>query len=197
MVPNIDGFDVARRGNFIAKCLARLVLAVTGWRITGELPDRRKFVAIVAPHTSNWDWLLGMVLMFAVGVKFSFLIKSSVFVPVFGSVLKWLGGIPIDRSRNGNTVETAVQAFDEAERLILVITPEGTRKSNGMLRKGFYRIAQGANAPVLLTGLNYPEKRMDLGPVLEIDLPEDEFYAKTHEYFGTMRGKHAGYLGSD
>ncbi len=196
MVPELGNKDVDRRGNFVTKFLARLFFRLSGWRITGEIPDCQKFVAIVAPHTSNWDWFLGMMLMYGVGIKFSFLIKKSVFIPGFGGILRFLGGIPINRSAANSVVGDAVRAFESHDRLILVITPEGSRKSNGSLKTGFYRIATKANVPILLVGIDYPNKRLDAGTFLDISQPEEKNFRVIHEYFETMEGRYSGFLGS-
>ena len=196
MVPELGNKDVDRRGNFVTKHLARLAFRISGWRVTGEVPDCKKFVAIGAPHTSNWDWFIGMLLMYAVGVKFSFLIKNSVFVPVLGSLLKFLGGVPVNRNAADGVVGDAVRAFEEKEHLILAITPEGTRKSDGVLKTGFYRIAVAANVPILLVGIDYPNKRFDIGKFLDIELPEEEIFKTIHDYFGSMEGRNAGFLGA-
>ena len=196
VVPELGNKNVARRGNAVTKFLARLAFKLSGWQVTGEIPDCPKFVAIGAPHTSNWDWVIGMMLMYAVGIKFSFLIKKSVFVPVFGPILKFLGGIPVDRSAANGIVGDAVRAFKSADRLILAITPEGTRKSDGVLKTGFYRIAVKAKVPILVVGIDYPNKRFDTGLFLEASLSEEEVFSKIHEYLETMEGRNAGFLGS-
>jgi 1-acyl-sn-glycerol-3-phosphate acyltransferase len=146
--------------------LAMAVLKISGWRKEGQVPDFPKFVAISAPHTSNWDLLFALLLAFAFDIKISFMGKNSLFRPPFGALFKWLGGIPIDRGKPTGMVEKSIEAFHANEKMILVIAPEGTRTRAARWRSGFYHIARGAQVPIVLAYLDYGRKAGGIGPAI-------------------------------
>ena len=110
----------------------------------------------------------------------------------------WVEGLSVSKSlfsASNIPNNVAVKAFEQAELLILAITPEATRSSDGKLKTGFYRIAVEANVPILLVGIDYPNKRFDLGHFIDIETPEDQVFERVHDYFNTMEGRNAGFLG--
>ncbi|HUG27221.1 MAG TPA: lysophospholipid acyltransferase family protein [Gemmatimonadales bacterium] len=141
--------SIPRRGGPIRRLLGRLALRLMGWRMVGSLPDLPKFVIIAAPHTTNWDFVRGISLVFALSLDAKWIGKRELFVGPFGPLFRWLGGIPIDRKSPQGAVEGAVAAFGARERMILAIAPEGTRKSVQRWKTGFYRIAAGAGVPIV------------------------------------------------
>lgn len=151
--------------NPFAQGLGRLVLRVMGWRIEGELPPIDKFVIIGAHHTSNWDFVLFLAFKFVLRLNARWFGKHTLFRRPWGSLMRALGGIPIERHRKLNTVEQAIQAFASNREFILVLSPEGTRRKVERWKTGFYHIARGANVPILLGALDYPGKRIILGPL--------------------------------
>jgi 1-acyl-sn-glycerol-3-phosphate acyltransferase len=151
--------------------IAKFLLPLIGWRVAGDLPDMPKFVLVVAPHTSNWDVPVGLLCAYALGLLFpwpyGFMVKAPVFRwPLVGPLMRWLGGIPIDRSAANNVVEQMVEAFRRSDRLMLAITPEGTRQRLGYWKSGFYHIALKAGVPIVLAYLDYGRKAVGLGPTL-------------------------------
>jgi 1-acyl-sn-glycerol-3-phosphate acyltransferase len=142
------------------------------------VPDEPKIVLIVAPHTSNWDFLTGLWAKFALRLKARFLGKHTLFWWPLGAFLRWLGGIPIDRSKPTGITEDSARAFRENDRLMLVIAPEGTRRRSQRWKSGFYRIAVAADVPILLVAFDYSRKVIRLGPLFrptgdyEKDLPK-------------------------
>ena len=151
--------------------LGRWLARVIGWQVEGALPDFPKFVLIVYPHTSNWDMPIGLIGGYALGLlsgwPYGFMVKDSALRwPVLGSVLRAIGGIGIDRSRNNNAVEQMVAVLGQRERLMLAITPEGTRRRTDYWRTGFYRIAVGARVPIVPAYLDYARSVVGLGPTL-------------------------------
>jgi 1-acyl-sn-glycerol-3-phosphate acyltransferase len=161
-----------------------IFLKMLGWRIEGEIPDVKKFVIIAAPHTSNWDFPITLAVSFALKIKIYWMGKAVLFRWPFGAACRWLGGIPIDRSRSHNVVEQSVQAFRERDELIMVIPPEGTRKKNSYWKTGFYHIARGANVPIVMGFLDYRRKVGGIGTTfyptgsIEKDMQEIKtFYA--------------------
>jgi 1-acyl-sn-glycerol-3-phosphate acyltransferase len=124
-------------------------MTLTGWNFEGSVPDEPKFVIIVAPHTSNWDFPVGVMALFSLGFRVSFLGKHTIFKGPAGIFMRWLGGIPVERSVSRDRVTESIAAFNGAEKLILAIAPEGTRKLVPRWKTGFYHVAHGANVPIV------------------------------------------------
>ena len=141
--------SMPRRGNAFWRALGRTLLWLGGWRIEGEFPDRPKMVAIVAPHTSNWDFLVGISAVWALGLRVRFLGKHTLFRPPLGWLIRWSGGVPVNREAPQGLVPQAVQAIGEADAIFLAITPSGTRSSTRPWKSGFYHIAHAARVPIL------------------------------------------------
>ncbi len=149
------GDQVPTRGNHLTRALGRLAFRLLGWRLEGAIPDLPKFLIIAAPHTSNWDFLIGVCTLFAVSFRVSWLGKHTLFRWPARGILRWLGGIPVHRGRDQGHVDRAIAAFREREQLILAIAPEGTRKKVPHWRTGFYRIALGAGVPIVPAWFDY------------------------------------------
>lgn len=139
--------------------IARFILRLLGWKVDPHAPEGvKKCVIVVGPHTSNWDFIIGRLAFITYGVNGKFLIKKEAFVPVFGWILKRMGGIPVDRRKNNNLTDEAVGYFEKNESLYLVFTPEGTRSYNPKWKKGFYYIALKANVPIYIAYMDYERK---------------------------------------
>ena len=172
---NIDlTFRGNPEGNSFIMALGKGMLRLFGWRPVGIYPDTTKFVAVGVPHTSNWDFVIGMVFIAAVGVRAYWMAKHSLFRPPFGWLFYALGGIPINRSANFNVVEQAAQEFERRDKFVLGITPEGTRSRTEYWKSGFYHIARGAKVPIVLCFFDYRRKQIGIGPLL---WPGDEVEA--------------------
>ncbi|MFT5860379.1 MAG: 1-acyl-sn-glycerol-3-phosphate acyltransferase [Flavobacteriaceae bacterium] len=138
---------------------AAFILRLFGWKIDKRSPKGvKKCVVVVAPHTSNWDFIIGKLAFRSYGVKAKFLIKKEFFKPPFGWVLKGMGGIPVDRKKNNNLTESAVNHFNNNETMFMLFTPEGTRSYSPKWKKGFYYIAQKAKVPIYLAYMDYEKK---------------------------------------
>ncbi|GAB4572265.1 MAG: lysophospholipid acyltransferase family protein [Anaerolineae bacterium] len=144
----------------------RLILRLLGWRIIGTPPDIPKYVLVGAPHTSNTDGFLMILVTTALRMRLNFLMKDSWFRGPLGAISRRLGGIPIDRSTSHNTVEQIVEAFKTHDTLALAITPEGTRRRTDHWRSGFYHIARQAGVPIVLAFADYTRKEVGFGPVI-------------------------------
>ena len=151
---------------FFFKGLSLLLMKLTGWKKSGSLPDVPQYIIVVAPHTSNWDLFYGIIVAFSLGLDARFMAKSELFRPPFGPIMKWLGGMPIDRSSHEHTVDQVVRIFREGGRLALAIAPEGTRSRAKYWKSGFYHIAAGAGVPIQLGYLDYPSKTGGAGPLI-------------------------------
>jgi 1-acyl-sn-glycerol-3-phosphate acyltransferase len=185
------GDALPQRGNRAARAFGRAMLGVLGWRIEGEIPNVRKLVIAVAPHTSNWDFVVGIAAMFALDLRLTFLGKHTLFRGPFDAILRWMGGIPVDRASAHGVVAGSVHAFAAADRLVLALAPEGTRKGAGRFRTGFLHIAHGASVPILLAALDYGERRLRLGPLLHATGDFDTDLARIEAHFAGVPGKRA------
>ena len=139
----------ARRGSVVSRALGRMLMRVSRWRFEGLLPDVPKIVIAVAPHTSNWDFVVGVMALWALDIKISFLGKHTLFRGVFGTWMRSIGGIAVNRESTHGVVGDAVQAFRNSARLVLVLTPDGTRQLDKGFKNGFLHIAHGAGVPIL------------------------------------------------
>jgi 1-acyl-sn-glycerol-3-phosphate acyltransferase len=136
---------------------------MAGWRVQGGLPPIPKFVIIVAPHTSNWDFLLGVLAMFITDVRASWLGKHTIFFFPVAPLLRWIGGEPIDRSASHGTVEQAIERFRSRSQWVLALSPEGTRRRVERWKTGFYRIAVGAGVPIVPCRIDYQARVFGIG----------------------------------
>lgn len=187
-VPSL-GSAVPRRGSAAMVRLGRGVLALLGWRIEGEVPDAPKFVVAVAPHTSNWDFVIGVAAMFALDLRLAFIGKHTLFRWPFAAVLRWMGGIPVDRSKHHGMVDDSVAAFSKMERRVLAIAPQGTRSPVRRFKTGFLHIARGAHVPILLAALDYDAKCIRFGPTITAGEDVEADRARVEAHFAGVRGK--------
>ena len=142
-----------------------LFLKAAGWRLAGDVPAMRRYVMIAAPHTSNWDLPMTLAIVFAFRLKVYFLAKHTLFAPPFGIFLRWLGGVPVDRSKANNFVEQAVELFSARNDLVLIVPPEGTRKRVRYWKSGFYHIACGAQVPIVLGFIDFKRRVAGVGGI--------------------------------
>ena len=144
--------------------LGKLWMKSQGWKFEGELPADGKFMLICAPHTSNWDFIYLLAIMFIFRIKVSWMGKHTLFKKPFGNFMKWLGGIPVDRTSTHGVVDQIAQRFAEQDDLIIAIAPEGTRHYKDHWKSGFYHIAYKAQVPLLLGYVDYEKKQAGSGP---------------------------------
>ena len=149
---------------WLVRALGRAYLRMGKWRIEGAFPAEPKFVTIVAPHTSNWDFFLGLAVLFALELRASWLGKHTLFRPPVRGLLRRLGGIPVDRRTNRGVVDECVKAFRSVPALLLALAPEGTRKGALRWRTGFYQIADAAKVPILPVSFDFRERVVRLMP---------------------------------
>ena len=184
------GNSLPKRGNRLSQWLAQSIMSLFGWRIAAEIPNLPKFVLVGAPHTSNWDFLLTMSTLYALGVDISWLAKRSLFRPPFKGLMEWLGGVPVDRANKGaGIVEQTVAAFNQREKFIIAVMPEGTRSKVREWKTGFYHIAEKADVPLVLVRFDYGRKVMGIGPTIEPtgDITADMKIIKSH--YAGIKGK--------
>mgnify|MGYP000020280895 CR=1 FL=1 len=134
----------------LLRLISILLLKIMGWKTRGEPLDHQRCVLIGAPHTSNWDFPLMLMVVLKLKLRVFWMGKHTLFPFPFGWFMKWLGGIPIDRSASHNVVNETMRQYAENDQLIVLIPPEGTRKKVAKWKTGFYHIANLANVPILL-----------------------------------------------
>lgn len=147
--------------------IAQFVLRVIGWRTHVIPPPTSRYVLIGAPHTSNWDFLVVLLLMAAESIPIRIIGKDSLFRGPMGVFMRSLGAIPANRKERTNLVDQIAAKFDEYDELIIGISPEGTRKKAARWRTGFYYIALKAEVPIVMAYFDYGNKVCGLGPSLE------------------------------
>ncbi|MDE3127508.1 MAG: lysophospholipid acyltransferase family protein [Gemmatimonadota bacterium] len=165
------------------------MLALLGWRVEGNLPAVHRAVIIVAPHTSNWDFVIGIAAKLGMGLHASWLGKHTLFRGPFGWFMRRLGGIPVDRSRPQDAVAQAVARFAASERMVLGLAPEGTRRAVPRWRSGYYHIAHGAGVPIVPVALDWPTRTLVVGPSVQPsdDMPAD--LAALGAFYQPWRGR--------
>ena len=122
----------------LTRLFGRMMLQLTGWHMKGTFPNISRCVIIVAPHTSNWDFLNGMSALFAMGIRLSWMGKHTLFKGPMGPLMRYMGGISIDRDAKRGIVQETVAAFKERDQMLIGIAPEGTRKRVGRWKTGFF-----------------------------------------------------------
>ncbi len=181
------GDALPRRGNWITYGISKAAFRLTGWRFEGTFPNLPKMVVIVAPHTSNWDFFVGLMAMFGMGMRGTFLGKHTLFRWPIGIFMRWLGGVPVDRSSSHNVVDQTVDYFRKRERMILALSPEGTRKKLPAWRTGFYYVAKGAGVPIVPVSFDYPKRLITIfAPLLPSDDKERDFRLLEGHYEARM-----------
>ncbi len=176
--------------NPVFRLISKILLFFLRWRTEGRLPDESKFVLIAAPHTSNWDLLYTMLVAFDLNAKIYWMGKDAIFMKPFAGLMKWLGGIPIDRSKSNNIVGQAIDQFNNSERLVMVVPPSGTRSRVAYWKSGFYHIAHGAGVPIALGFLDYQRKVGGIGPVVSPCGDYLEDMKEISSFYSTVTGKY-------
>ena len=175
--------------------LSKGYLKLIGWRRVGQLPEFPKCVMIAAPHTSNWDAPIALAMVFAYRLKAHWLVKHTAFRWPFRGVLKWLGAIPIDRTKSTDVVGQMIEELRKRAELVLLLSPEGTRKRVTRWKTGFYHIARGAGVPMVLAFLDYARKEGGIGPIFH---PTGNFETDMRQilaFYATITGKHPERMG--
>jgi 1-acyl-sn-glycerol-3-phosphate acyltransferase len=147
--------------------LARLFMMLSGWRVDGKLPEIPKFVLIGAPHTSNWDFLLFLGLIFTLRANVHFMGKAELFRFPIGWFFRYCGGIPVDRKKSTGLVEQMVKVCNDSEKFILTIAPEGTRHHVVEWKRGFYHIAKSAGIPIVMGIVDGKHKTVRIGQIFQ------------------------------
>lgn len=160
-------------------------MRLIGWRVDGALPDIPKYVLIGAPHTSNWDFVLFLGVVFTLRANVRFMGKAEIFRKPFGWFFYYCGGVPVDRKKSTGLVEQMVDACNKSDRFILTITPEGTRHHVSEWKRGFYHIAKGAGIPIVIAVVDGKHKTCRIGQVFH---PTDDIESDMKTITGFFDG---------
>ncbi len=161
-----------------------------GWETVGGMPSDPKCVMIAAPHTTNWDMPIMMFHAFVLRARVYWVGKKELFRFPFGGIMKWLGGIPVDRSKSNNMVDATIDEFNKAEKLVIIIPPEGTRGDTHYWKTGFYHIANGAGVPIVCGFLDYSRKTGGIGPLIRPTGDIDADMDKLKGFYAQIKGKY-------
>lgn len=164
---------------------ARFWMRVAGWRVNGTLPDLPKYVLIGAPHSSSWDFVLFLGVIFTLRANVRFMGKAELFRPPFGWFFYYCGGVPVDRKKSTGLVEQMVEACHQAQHFILTIAPEGTRHKVAEWKRGFYHIAKGAGIPIVMAVVDGRKREVRIGQVYH---PADDIEADMKSITGFFEG---------
>lgn len=167
----------------------RALLRLAGWKVVLVWPPGLKAVVIVYPHTSNWDFIVGILARYAIAIPFRFVGKDTLFRWPFGGLFRHLGGIPVNRRQSTGFVDGLIEAFDKADSLYLAIAPEGTRRKIDHWKSGFYRVALAANVPLGLAFIDYSRREVGIGAWLSLSGNEAEDLARIRACYSGKRGK--------
>lgn len=148
------------------KIISRLILSALGWQVDSQLPTEKKFVIIGAFHTSNWDFPMGILGLWAMGLKASWVGKHTLFRGPLGPIFKLLGGIPVDRTVHTGFIQRIAELYESRDQMALTIAAEGTRSKTEHWKTGFYHIATAAKVPIALGYLDYGNKKLGVGATL-------------------------------
>lgn len=149
----------------LLRLISNILMWIAGWRVEGKLPDLPKYLIVGAPHTSNWDFLLFLGVIFRLKANVKYMGKAELFRSPLGWFFYWCGGIPVDRKKSTGLVEQMVEACNKSERFILTIAPEGTRHGVKEWKRGFYHIAKGAGIPIVMAKVDSKKKAMHVGDI--------------------------------
>ncbi|WP_338517345.1 1-acyl-sn-glycerol-3-phosphate acyltransferase [Alteromonas gracilis] len=166
------------------------LLTTRGWCVEGEFINERKSILAVAPHTSNWDFFIGLFVIFSFRLNLNFFGKHTIFTPPLGALVRRLGGIPIERSKAHGVVGTIASQIKDADDLILALAPEGTRSKIFPWKTGFMHIAKQAEIPIQMVGIDYAKKAIVLGPIIHKVTNIDEQMQTIYGFYDTVCAKY-------
>jgi len=169
--------------------ISKWILNALGWTVQAELPDLNKYVIIAAPHTSNWDFPLGILAGKAMKLDPHWMGKHTLFKWPFGWLFRALGGIPIDRDSGKDYITQLADLFEKSDRLVLALAPEGTRSKTDHWKTGFHRISRTANVPIVLAYLDWGHKQVGLGDMIYPCEDIDADFDRIREFYEDRIGK--------
>jgi 1-acyl-sn-glycerol-3-phosphate acyltransferase len=181
---------IPRTNSLLGRCIGKLFLKLTGWQIKGAFPNMPKFVAAVAPHTSNWDFFIALAVKLACDLEVKFLGKHTIFFWPFSVFLEKWGGIAVNRTSAQDVVSQVANKFAHQDQLILGIAPEGTRKYKPEWKSGFLRIAYAAGVPVVPMAIDFSTKTFIVMPAINLTGELDVDLAQVKSCFNQEMAKY-------
>ena len=181
--------NMPARNNALVRKIGIFFWRLSGWTLEGSLPNEKKIVVAAAPHTSNWDFIVGLPIILSLGIRASIMMKKEAFIWPFSYLWSWIGFIPIDRGAEKGAVGSAVEHFDRSEQLWFVLAPEGTRSKTKRWKTGFLSIAHQADVPILLVSWDFPTKTICFGKVFQTTGDNQKDLSDIQEYFSQFTGK--------
>ncbi|MDB2387309.1 lysophospholipid acyltransferase family protein [Shewanella sp.] len=166
------------------------LLKAFGWKIAGSLPQNQQYVAIVGPHTSNWDFVIGVLARGALGAKINFLGKHQLFIPPWGWFFRAIGGTPVDRRKNNNLVDAVAALFASNPTFSLALAPEGTRSAVSRWKTGFYHIAKKAQVPIVTIGFDFENKTLVIAQGINTTDNMQQDMNDILHFYRSIKGKH-------
>lgn len=175
-----------QRGSTLSRQFFKRLYLAQGWRFEGEFPNFKKAVAIISPHTSNYDGLYAFLAMLGLGIKVTAFGKDTLFKTPLKGLFKWMGVIPVQRDSPQGLTQQIINIIEKEDKIWVAMAPEGTRKSAEQIKSGFYHIAQGANIPVVMFAFDYEHKIIRC---LGIIHPTGDYHADLEKILSTYKGK--------
>ena len=169
--------------------LARRLLALAGWKVMYQAPPEKKLVFVFYPHTSNWDFPIGLLTRTAMELPILFAAKDSLFVWPLGGIFRALGGVPVNRRERTGFVTQMAARFRAEEEFYLIIAPEGTRRLTPGWKSGFYRLALEAGVPLGLAFIDYPRREIGVVDYLRLDGDETVDFQRIKEIYAGRQGR--------
>ena len=167
-----------------------ILFNLLGWKVPNDFPSQiDKYIIIAAPHTSNWDFPIAVLSKFAMGKEINFIGKHTLFKPPFGFFFRAVGGTPVDRTASKNMVQSIIDIFNEKDKFIFAISPEGTRKKVSTWKTGFYHVALGAKVPVVMATLDFENKQILIKDPYYLTGDQKVDFEYFHKYFKDVKGK--------
>ena len=168
-----------------------LLFKLIGWGVDGSFsPGLKKYIIAIAPHTSNWDFVIGLMARSITKIQGAhFLGKSQLFKPPYGWLFRWLGGYPVDRTSSHDMVHQVVDIFNTHDEFILAIAPEGTRKKVEKIKTGFYYIALQSHVPIIPCGFDYRRKKIVIGQPFYPSTNVEEDMEFLRKFYSQIKGR--------
>ena len=191
------GSAIPSRGNVVSKAIGRFMLFILRWKIIGEVHNVSKLVIVLAPHTSWTDFWVALATKLSLGLRASWLIADTYTKWPVGNIIRWLGGIAVNRQVKNHLVSHAVHTFNEQDGLVLGILPEGTRKKVAKWKSGFWYIAKEAGVPIQLASLDYDKRHFEFGLVIDTAENKDSDMRKIQGYYKSFTPRHPHKFGGE
>ena len=182
--------ELSLQTSSFSQVIARRILRLLSWELDVIYPESPKYVLVGAPHTSVWDLLFALLLKHGAGIALYWVGKDTIFRWPLGILMRWLGGIPVNRRSRNNFVQQVVDIFDQSDELVIGIAPEGTRSNAKYWKTGFYYIALGAGVPIALGFIDYGNKSVGIGPTLIPTGDIEADFVHIEQFYADIKGKY-------